>query len=260
METITHHGRTTAYRVSDRGGAGPTICCVHGSGASSGLWKSQHRLSDEFPIVTLDCSGHGTSEDVDTRPGFETLSAYADDVLAVARETDADVLMGHSLGGAVVQHSLLERSVDVDCAILTGTGARLPVPQEVRSWLRDEDPESFDRVVQYLHEPGRLFAHPNDDLVAVSTAALTDCGRTVLKRDFATGHQFDVRDRLSTLDVPTLAVAGRSDQLTPPWYHRQLARLLPECAYATIDDAGHAAMLERPTAFNRVLETFLRSV
>lgn len=259
MESIYHHDRETAYRVSDRGGSGPTICCVHGAGGTSTVWKAQHRLSDECPIVTLDCSGHGESEDVDTQPGFETLAAYADDVLAVVDETDADVLVGHSLGGAVVQHLLLERSVDIGRVVLTGTGARLPVPEEIRNWLGTDDTDVLARVAAYLHAPGRLFAAPDDDLRAVSGAALTECGRAVLSRDFNTCHRFDVRDQIGTIDIPALAVVGRDDQLTPPWYHRHLARELPECAFAAIDDAGHLAMLEQPAAFNGVIETFLDS-
>jgi pimeloyl-ACP methyl ester carboxylesterase len=259
MDAIAHHGRETAYRVSDRGGSGPTICCVHGTGATSAVWKSQHRLSDEFPIVTLDCSGHGESEDVDTQPGFETLAAYADDVLAVVETTDADVLLGHSLGGAVVLHLLVERSVDVQRVILAGTGARLPVPEELRTSVGSNDPDAVGSIVEYLHEPGRLFADPDEDLLAVSGTALANCSQSVLRRDFETCHRFDVRDQLSSIDIPALAVVGRSDQLTPPWYHRQLARKLPDCAFATLDDAGHLAMLEQPAAFNHVLETFLGS-
>ena len=260
MHTLVHHGRETAYRVSDRGGQGPTVCFVHGSGGSSAVWKAQHRMNDGYPVVTLDCSGHGDSEDADTRPGFETLDAYADDVLAVIEETNADVLVGHSLGGAVVQHLLLERSVDLDGIVLTGTGARLPVPVELRSLFEGDDRESLDAVIEYLHEPGRLFAEPDEDRRAVSAAALRECGLNVHRRDFQTCHTFDVRDRLDDVTLPTLAVVGRADQLTPPWYHRQLATTLPDCAFAAIEDAGHLLMLERPSAFNRAVERFLETL
>ncbi|MFC6772480.1 alpha/beta fold hydrolase, partial [Halorubrum pallidum] len=47
MERVTHHGRETTYRASGRGGEGPTVCFVHGSGGTKGVWKAQAR-SDRF--------------------------------------------------------------------------------------------------------------------------------------------------------------------------------------------------------------------
>jgi len=50
---------------------------------------------------------------VATEPGVETLRAYASDLKAIARAVGADVLVGNSLGGAVVQHVLLGGETDV---------------------------------------------------------------------------------------------------------------------------------------------------
>src|SRR6056297_1257132 len=123
MNEVTHHGRTTAYRVADRGGEGSPVLCVHGSGATHELWKAQlGRFASERPVVALDLSGHGDSADFDADPGWETLSAYADDVLAVAEETDAGVLAGNSLGGAVALRIAVERDHDFDALVLAGTG------------------------------------------------------------------------------------------------------------------------------------------
>ncbi len=112
MQTVSHHGRRTAYESTDRGGDGPRICCVHGSGSSRDLWRFQRELGAENPIVALDLSGHGDSTDIDATAGYPTLSAYVDDLLAVVERTDARILLGSSLGGAVVVHVLLEREFD----------------------------------------------------------------------------------------------------------------------------------------------------
>jgi len=255
METVTHHGRTTAYRRHDRGGDGAPILFVHGSGGSSGVWKAQARLADRRPVIAPDLSGHGDSDDVDAEPGYETLSAYVDDVVAVARETDARVLCGHSLGGAVVLTLLLDRTPDLDLsgAVLAGTGARLAVLDDLLRWLRTD----FERAIEFLHGPDRLFHDPDERLVAVSRETLHEAGRAVTHRDFRTCHGFDVRGRLDDVTVPTLAVVGEHDALTPPWYHESLAESIPDAEWTTVPDAAHLAMLERPEAFNEALSAFL---
>lgn len=253
METVVHHGRETAYRQVDRGGEGPTLLFVHGSGGSSEAWRGQHRLADRYEVVTVDLSGHGESEDVETDPGYETLSAYASDVLAVARQTDVDVLVGHSLGGAILLHVALERNYDPGALVLAGTGAKLAVLDDLLTWL-DED---FERVVEFLHTEGRLFYDPDEELRAASAEAMRRTGQAVTRRDFRTCHTFDVRDRLGEIATPSLAIYGERDQLTPPQYHRFLANELQDAARASISDAAHLAMLERPESFNAALDRFV---
>ncbi|AEH35436.1 alpha/beta fold hydrolase [Halopiger xanaduensis] len=255
METVTHHGRATAYEVSDRGGDGPTVCYVHGSGGSRHVWKSQHRLADRTPVVALDLSGHGDSDDIDASAGYATLSAYADDVIAVAEATDATVLVGNSLGGAVVLHILLERAneFDPDAVVLTGAGARLGVLEDLLQWLEHD----FDRAVEFLHGDDRFFHDPEPELRERSKERFHECGQAVTNRDFQTCHTFDVRDQLGEIDAPVLAVYGEYDQLTPPWFHEFLADEIEDSYLAGIEDAAHLAMLEQPDAFNDAVLEFL---
>ncbi|ADJ14862.1 alpha/beta fold hydrolase [Halalkalicoccus jeotgali] len=253
METVSHHGRETAYEHRDRGGGGRGILCIHGSGGSRDVWKSQARLADDRPVIALDLSGHGESGDIASEAGFSTLSAYADDVIAVARETDARVLVGNSLGGAVALHIALYREFDPEALVLVGTGARLAVLEDLLAWLA----EDFERAIDFLHEPGHLFYDADDALVALSRGAMDECGRRVVERDFRSCHTFDVRDDLDGIAVPTLAVCGEHDRLTPPAYHEYLAEEIPDGEFETIPEAAHLAMLERPGAFNERVSAFL---
>jgi pimeloyl-ACP methyl ester carboxylesterase len=254
MEQVTHHGRRTAYRVADRGGGGSPLLCVHGSGGTHEVWKGQlGRLASERPVVALDLSGHGESADVDADAGWETLSAYADDVLAVADETDAGVLVGNSLGGAVALQLAIERDHGFDGFVLAGTGAKLPVLADLRRWL-DGD---FDRAVEFLHGEDRLFHDADSRYVRLSTESMKAVGRRVTRRDFETCHVFDVRDDLGEIEAPTLALVGEHDHLTPPEYHRSLADAIPDGRYREVEGAAHLAMLERPDGFNAAVREFL---
>ncbi|RYJ14586.1 alpha/beta hydrolase [Halogeometricum borinquense] len=253
MDTVTHHGRETAYRVSDRGAAGPTLLFVHGSGGTHAVWKSQFRLSDEFPVAVLDLSGHGESDDIDAEPGYETCSAYVDDVVAVAEEVDASVLIGNSLGGAVILTALLEREVDVDGLILAGTGAKLAVLDDLLMWLSND----FPRAVSFLHDSDRLFHDPEHEYAMLSQEAMQDVGRAVTERDFRTCHEFDVRDELDAVDVPTLALVGEHDRLTPRSHHEYFCEEMPDCELGIVEDAAHLSMLEQPEAFNTAIQDFV---
>jgi len=252
MEQVVHDGRETTYRLARPDADGPTALYVHGSGGNHRLWA--HQYAPDGPLnsaVALDLSGHGESTDIEADAGPATLAAYAADVAAVARETDADVLVGNSLGGAVVFDVLLSGRFDPAGVVFAGTGAKLAVHDSIRTLLR----EDFEGLVELLHEDSRLLYDPDERLRERSRAALFDAGQRVTTRDFMTCHTFDVRDRLGELDLPALAVVGEHDSLTPPAYHEYLVDELPDCELAVVEGAAHLAMLEQPGAFNAALET-----
>jgi 3-oxoadipate enol-lactonase len=252
MERVVHDGRETAYRLVRADGTGPTALYVHGSGADHRVWAHQYAPTGPFhPAAALDLSGHGDSGDIDTDAGPATLSAYAADVAAVARAVGADLLVGNSLGGAVVFETLLSDRFEPSGVVFAGTGAKLAVQESIREMLR----EDFEGVVEALHGDSLLLHDADKRVREQSRSALLSAGQRVTRRDFLTCHTFDVRERLGELDVPALAVVGEHDGLTPPAYHEYLAEELPDCELAVIENAAHLAMLERPEAFNATLET-----
>lgn len=253
MKRVSHHGRETAYSRSARTDDGPGLLCIHGSGGSRQVWKAQARLADRTPVTAVDLSDHGESESCVAESGYETLSAYADDVVAVAEETGDRVLCGSSLGGAIAMLIALDRDLDLDGLVLAGTGQRLPVLDDLLVWLKTD----FDRAIEFLMGPDRLFHDPDAEYAELTEEAIRETGQAVTTRDFRTSHTFDVRGRLDEIELPALAVVGEHDKLTPPYYHESLAEELPNCELAVVEDAAHLAMLEQPEAFNTALSSFL---
>ena len=68
---------------------------------------------------------------------------------------------------------------------------------------------------------------------------------------------YPIRDRLGEIACPTLIVWGAEDRLVPARDADEFARLIPNARKVVWPDTGHVAMLERPAAFNALLEAFL---
>ena len=146
MESVTHHGRETAYRDATDGP--DPVLYIHGSGGTHSVWGEQCGRPGH-DAVALDLSGHGDSEDVDFGPraGLDAMAAYADDLVAVARETDATVLCGNSLGGAVALTVALDRELPLDGLVLVGTGAKLGVADDLLDALGGDYEAAIDALV-----------------------------------------------------------------------------------------------------------------
>jgi 3-oxoadipate enol-lactonase/4-carboxymuconolactone decarboxylase len=70
--------------------------------------------------------------------------------------------------------------------------------------------------------------------------------------------EFDVRDRLTEIGTPVLAVAGSADVATPPDRLREIADGVQVGRYVELDGVGHLAPAEAPDVVARLLrEHFL---
>ena len=69
----------------------------------------------------------------------------------------------------------------------------------------------------------------------------------------------DQPDRAARIDVPTLVLCGSEDKVIPPSLSDELTRLIPDARMQAIRRAGHIANLEKPEAFNRAVEAFIRA-
>ena len=68
-----------------------------------------------------------------------------------------------------------------------------------------------------------------------------------------------VIDHLPEIDVPTLVIVGERDE---PYHDasRYMQSKIPGARLEVIPDAGHAANIDQPEAFNRVVLEFLDSL
>jgi pimeloyl-ACP methyl ester carboxylesterase len=68
---------------------------------------------------------------------------------------------------------------------------------------------------------------------------------------------YDFRDRLPEITRPALIVWGRDDRIVPVGGAYEYERLIPGSRRVIFEDTGHVPMIERPAAFNQLLEEFL---
>ncbi len=72
-----------------------------------------------------------------------------------------------------------------------------------------------------------------------------------------TGAQAPLWDRLGSLAMPVLVVAGETDAKFTALGHRLVASIGANAAFAAVPEAGHAAHLEQPDAFLALLGPWL---
>ncbi len=64
---------------------------------------------------------------------------------------------------------------------------------------------------------------------------------------------------LPKMHTPICIIWGKNDNVTPPEVAKEFHELLPDSELFWIDKCGHAAMMEHPEEFNKILNSWLES-
>jgi L-proline amide hydrolase len=70
---------------------------------------------------------------------------------------------------------------------------------------------------------------------------------------------WDIIDRLSEIDVPTLLISGRYDEATPRIQQVMMAGI-PDVEWALFENSSHLPHLEEPEAWLEKASAFLRKI
>ena len=188
--------------------------------------------------------------------------------IAEAAGEDGAVVCGYSLGGRLSLQAVLREPARYRGLVTLGSSAglqseadrdvRVNADEQLASWM---ERSPIEEVVD-VWERQPLFADQSDALIAEQRPGrLSFAGSQLagLLRSAGQGATEPVWHHLPALEVPLLALAGSRDEryLTAA---RRMADLVPGGRAEAIDDAGHAAQLQRPSAVAARLERFLGHV
>ncbi|ABC21363.1 alpha/beta hydrolase [Rhodospirillum rubrum] len=247
LEVLRVPPTTADPEMADR----PPLVFVHGAFAGAWCWRETFMpwfAARGWDTHALSLRGHGASDGAE-RLDSTRLADYADDLRRVIDELDRPpVLIGHSMGGMVVQKVLedTQAAAAVLLASVPPTGLfsgsvlmalRHPLLCMALWRIQTFGPEEASlRMVE-----AGLFSTPLDAREAERYTALlqNESSRVVLDMTW-----FDVPRRRCPQELPLLVLGAEDDAFVPPIevlataaFHGTTAQLLP--------DIGHAMMLDR---------------
>jgi pimeloyl-ACP methyl ester carboxylesterase len=231
-----------------------TILFIHGAGGGQLSWAFQKGFFEkEFHPVIIELPGHGESGG----EGEEEIGRYAEHVYGFLKALNLRhlFLVGHSMGGAIVQTLAVTHPEIVRGIVLVGTGARLKVFPAVLDGINKNFEETVRRIVQYAFS-----RKASPELIETGVEYLLGCRPRVLYGDFLACDRFDFMKEVSKIDLPALILCGAEDEMTPVKYSEFLHQHIRRSRLEILPGAGHMVMMESPEAFNREVREFIRGI
>jgi pimeloyl-ACP methyl ester carboxylesterase len=254
---------------------GQPIVFVHGLSGSWPNWLEQIPvLATRHRVLALDLPGFGHSPmpaGEISIPGYGRLL----DKLLQERDIDAAAVVGNSMGGfigaelAAAFPQRVERLVLVSAAGISTYGD----PRVARSaptlrrleriiaagaaWTASKSDTVARRARLRNATLNLVVRHPSRLSAALAAEQLRGAGTAGFLPALQAILEYDLRERLANIACPTLIVWGENDRLISVRDADIFADLIPNSRKVIFADTGHMAMLERPSAFNSLLEEFL---
>lgn len=254
MNSLVRDGVRLAFEDVGEAAA-PAIVFVHGWTCDRTHFAPQiEHLAATHRCVSVDLRGHGGS---DAPQQDYTIECFADDVAWMCDQLEVPqaVLVGHSMGGAVVLEVAhgrpdLARAVALlDPAILFPPDLAPVVSQLASAFAA---PDGMDVVRQF--ESDRFFLPTSD--AALKKRLVDAACRTphhVVGSAFRSISAYDAEPALAALAVPLLYV-GAEPRITDV---DRLRKLCPRVMVESTVGAGHFHQLEAPEQVNASLDRFL---
>jgi pimeloyl-ACP methyl ester carboxylesterase len=270
LKTVRIDGTPVNYVDLGSGDREPVVF-VHGLGGQWQNWlENIPRVAQERRVLALDLPGFGLTlepRDRITIPGYGRFVDGFCERLDLGRVA----MVGNSMGGYIAAEVAIQFAARVSRLVLV-SAAGISSAATVRAPILTAG-RVLTAIWTYTAARHRnLAARP---LSRHFSLALVARHPRLLKPDLAyegffkgvgkpgfddalrASLDYDFRERLPEVRVPTLIVWGERDAIIPVRDASEFERLIPDSRKVVMRDTGHIPMAERPQAFNDLLMEFL---
>ena len=249
------------------GESGEPLVFVHGYTGDITDWKYQvAEFSPDYRVLVLDLRGHGRSEAPADRSVY-TVETMARDVEALADALGFEKyhLVGHSLGGTIVQEVALSSPERLSSLTLEDTGplASFPGNVELQQWnakqIETAERQGMAAVVELQRANlSRLSVPLSPEVIELAQERLARMSVHGFVGATLAGPKWrGTIDRAASIRVPTLVIYGELDLAPIVTASQWLARTIPGATLEMIPGAAHSPQMEQAELYNRALRRHL---
>jgi aminoacrylate hydrolase len=247
-------------------GEGIPLLLVPGLGGVGNYWEPQiPEFSKHFRVITHDHRGTGRSTRSEISYSVKQMTSDLIELMDFLGINRAHFL-GHSTGGAIGQELAIERPERLISLVIYASWTKCdPFMRRIfdtrKTLLQTAGPAAYIKATAFFLFPDWWINENAAALEAADRRLLPDFPSVAIAASRCDAvMNFDCVSRLGQIRTPTLIFCAEDDFLTPSYFSRQLAQLIPKAELRTIKRGGHACSQTVPTAFNEaVLPFFLSS-
>ena len=244
--------------ISDEGKGFPLVL-VHGYLGSSEMWNFQKEFfSKYFRVIAPALPGFGESYKVESLDSINAMAKIIFDCIA-EKKINQFHLLGHSMGGMIVQEMVKISSKSINKLICFGTGSIGDIPGRFESLDKSIErlkEEGIDETVKRI--PPKWFVKGNlaENYYLCENAVKQTTEETALNALNAMKN-WNGYENLIKIKNQTLIIWGDKDASYNFEQVDTLNKNIPNSKLEIFEGCSHNVHLEQPLKFNEIVKNFL---
>jgi len=241
-------------------GRGAPLVLVHGFLGSSEMWRPQIKFfKDNFRVIVPALPGFGNSSSINSCASIECMAKIILSLLEKKKIKKFN-LLGHSMGGMIVQEVAKIAGEKILKLICYGTGPRGNIPgrfetiDQSREKLKNnglKDTAYKIAKTWFVEEENAKYFYLCDKAGKQTSLEAADNGLLAMKN-------WDGVNNLKNIKNETLIIWGDQDKAYNFNQVETLNGNIPNSDLKIIKGCSHNVHLERPDEFNIIVEEFLK--
>jgi pimeloyl-ACP methyl ester carboxylesterase len=241
-------------------GSGTPLVLVHGFLGSSNMWEPQiNFFKDSFRVIAPALPGFGNSSAINSCNSIECMARAILNLLE-KKEIKNFNLLGHSMGGMIVQEMAKIAGEKIIKLICYGTGPRGNMPGRFETIDQSREKLKIKglnntayRIAKtwFLEEEKAKYFYLCEEAGKQTSIEATDNGLVAMKN-------WNGVKNLKNITNETLIVWGDQDKAYNFNQVETLNNNIPNSDLKIIEGCSHNVHLEKPYEFNKVVEEFLK--
>jgi 3-oxoadipate enol-lactonase len=175
------------------------------------------------------------------------------------------ILVGHSIGGMIVQQWLANNPHSAGAVVLAQTSPAFGKADgdwqksfiEARLGPLDRGESMASLAPNLVKE--LVGDDPDPEGMKVARNCMASVPEASYRASMLAMLGFDQRQPLKDIRIPTLVLSGSKDKNAPASMMAKMASFIPSASYVELEGAGHLVNLEQPHAFDAALDHFLKT-
>ena len=249
--------QTVRLWIIDSGGAGEPVILLHPRTGNAEIWQYTVAALAEngYRAIAIDHPGWGRSEVHDAQnpaPVAETIDALLDHL-----ELEAAHVVGTAIGGYIALDYAAWRPDRTRSLVIAASGLGLKNDPEYDAFRKRAEIPGMRQQPSHIREISPTYRGMNPEGVTRWREIYRNAQREgAVEPPLRTPN---TPEKLASIRVPTLIIAGGTDLVTPSGAIRLWSRHVKAVKeLRVIPEAGHVLVWEQPQVFNQILVEFLR--